>query len=148
MNEPNIYDNQSDEQIIGIIVDLKSQKESISKEIKLAENVLVERKQKDIAAALNQKEEPFGSVSERIGDQKVTFNTKKEVEWDQAGLATNYKQMIIDGANPSEYIDAEFKIKENAYKNWPSDIKKFFEPHRTVKAGPVSVKIEPAKEGK
>lgn len=143
---PTIYDNQSDEQIIAIINDLKSQKDVVTKDIKFAENILLDRKKDDIAAALRQKPEPFGSVSEKIGDQKVTFNTKKEVDWDQKGLAANYKQMILDGADPSEYIQAEFKIKEDAYKNWPSDIKEFFEPHRTVRAGTVSIKIEPIKE--
>lgn len=141
-----LYDNQSDEQLIDTINELKSQKDKITKDIKFAENVLLDRKRDEIALALGKKTEPFGAVSEEIGGQKVTFTTKKEVDWNQEGLAQNYRQMILDGANPSEYVQAEFKIKEDAYKNWPSDIKEFFEPHRTVKAGSVSIKIEPIKE--
>lgn len=143
---PTIYDNQSDEQIIEAIKELKSSKDAITKDIKVAENALIERKQAEIDEALGQKPDPFGDVSQVIGDSKIKFTTKKEVSWDQAGLAANYKQMILDGQEPSEYIQAEFKIAENAYKNWPSDIKEFFEPHRTVKAGNVTVKIEPVKE--
>lgn len=143
---PNIYDNRSDEEVIGIINDLKGNRDAITKDIKFAENVLIERKTVEIAAALKEKDEPFGVVSQKIGDNVVKFDTKKEVSWEQDGLRGAYKQMILDGANPEEYVQAEFKIKEAAYKNWPSDIKSYFEHFRTVKAGSVSVKIELAKE--
>lgn len=143
---PHIYDNYSDEQIIEQIKLFEADKAEADGNIKFAKNVLLERKQEEISAALQAKTEPFGAVSQVIGDQKVTFTTPKKVEWDQEGLGGAYRQMIADGAKPEEYVQAEFKIKEDAYKNWPSDIKEYFEPFRTVKSGPVAIKIEAAKE--
>lgn len=142
----NAYHNQNDEQIVATINLLKGEQGEIKKSIKIAENELVNRKQLEITQALQKKPEPFGAVSEVIGNDKVTFTTPKKVDWDQDGLSSAYRQMIADGTEPSEYIQAEFKIKEGAYKNWPSHIKEFFAPYRTVKSGPVSIKIEPTKD--
>lgn len=143
---PNIYDNASDDQIVNTILDLEGQQEQLKSQISVAKNAILERKQSDIDTALAQKPEPFGAASVVIGNQKVTFTTPKKVEWDQDGLAQLYAQIAADPEeNVAEYISVEYKVKEDAYKNWPSNLKEAFQPHRTVKPGTVAIKIEPVK---
>lgn len=143
---PSIYDNTPDEGIIDDILNFEDEVEQATKKLKLAKAALLDRKQTEIASALSQKPEPFGAVSQQIANQKVTFTTPKKVEWDQEGLKQLQDQMIKDGADPAEYITVELKVKEDAYKNWPSNLKEYFEPHRTVTPGNVAVKVEPIKE--
>lgn len=147
MTEPNHLHNVTDEGLIETILALEEAAKIAESEVKKVKLILLERKQKDVAAALKQKPEPFGAVSQIIGDMKVTITTPKKVEWNQEGLATLYAQIAADpDEDVREYIGVEYKVKEDAYKNWPSNLKETFEPHRTLKSGTVSLKIEPAKE--
>lgn len=140
------YHNSSDEQIVNEVKSLDDQIKELSSQKKVAQEALLERKQSEIAAALAQKPEPFGAVSAQIGEDKVTFTTPKKVDWDQKGLASLYAQIASDPEeNVSEYITVEYKIKEDAYKNWPSNLKETFEPYRTVTPGNIAIKIEPVK---
>lgn len=141
----NIYDNTPDEGVIASILAIEAEAAEVKSRLTMAKNVLVERKAADIAEALKQKKEPFGAVSQNIGDKKVTFTTPKKVEWSQDGLKALWNQMIADGADPSEYIVVDYTVKEDAYKNWPTNLKEYFEPHRTVTPGNIAVKIDDAK---
>lgn len=140
------YHNITDESLVEDIIAEEAKKAEIESKIKLAKNELLDRRDAELKEALRQKKEPFGAVSAEIGTQKVTFTTPKKVEWNQEGLAAIHKEMTQDGADPSEYMTVEYKIKEDAYKNWPSNLKEYFEPHRTVTPGNISIKIEPIKE--
>lgn len=142
----NNYHNNPDEAIIEDILSLEAQIATLESNVKIAKNNLLERRRAQLDEALRAKKEPFGAVSTEIANQKVTFTTPKKVTWDQGGLKKLAAQMIADGADPEEYITIEYKIKEDAYKNWPSNLKEYFEPHRTVTPGNVSIKIEPLKE--
>lgn len=147
MSEPNHLHNVTDEALIETILSLEEAAKLAESEVKKAKAVLLERKQQEIVTALRQKAEPFGAVSQIIGDMKITFTTPKKVEWDQEGLAELYVQIAADpDEDVREYIGVEYKVKEEAYKNWPSNLKGSFEPLRTLKSGTVSIKIEPAKE--
>lgn len=137
--------NISDEELVADIKAIEDGIKEQTSNLKIAKEALFNRKQAAIAEALAQKPEPFGAVSEQIGSDKVTFTTPKKVEWDQDGLKQLHDRMIADGADPLEYMTVEYKVKEDAYKNWPSNLKEYFEPHRTVTPGNVSIKIEPAK---
>lgn len=143
---PNIYDNASDDQIVNTILDLEEQIANLTSQKKVAQNSLLERMQTEIDAALAKKPEPFGAASVVVGNQKVTFTTPKKVDWDQDGLAEMHKQIAADPEeNVDDYIAVEYKVKEDAYKNWPSNLKEAFQPYRTVKPGNVAIKIEPVK---
>lgn len=140
------YHNASDENVINDIKSLDQQIKDLTSTKKIAQQTLLERRGNEIEDALKKKTEPFGSVSTVIGTDKVTFTTPKKVEWAQPGMKALHDQMIADGADPLEYMQVEYSVKEDAYKNWPSNLKEHFEPLRTVTPGNISIKIEPAKE--
>ena len=147
MSEPNQYHNVTDEALVDTIIALDEAATKADAELKKAKSVFLERKQQEISIALKQKAEPFGSVSQVVGDYKVTITTPKKVEWNQDGLAKLYADIAADPEeNVQEYITVEYKVKEDAYKNWPSNLKQTFEPLRTLKTGSVAIKIEASKE--
>ncbi len=147
MTEPNTFHNMPDNMLIESILALEEASKNADIELKRAKNELLERKKSEIKIALAQKAEPYGSVSAVVGAYKISYTTPKKVEWEQEGLAELYKQIAADpDEDPREYIKTEYKVSEDAYKNWPTNLKASFEPHRTVKTGSVSIKIEPVKE--
>lgn len=140
------HHNITEEELVADVKAIEEDIKSRTSDLKIAREALIERKKSDIVSALAQKPEPFGAVSQQIGEDKVTFTTPKKVDWDQEGLATLYNQISSDPEeNVSDYITVEYKVKEDAYKNWPSNLRETFEPYRTVTPGNVAVKIEPAK---
>lgn len=147
----NQYHNVTDENLVGTILLLEHEVDEATIKLKIAKNALIERKSQFIAASLKAKPEPFGSVSESLesvalGKRRIVFTTPKKVEWAQDGLAKVREQIIADGENPNEYIKSEFKVEESKYKNWPTNVRRYFEPYRTVTPGNIAVKIEEAKE--
>lgn len=95
---------------------------------------------------LKEKDEPYGAISIIVGNRKVTVTIPKKVEWDSDKLEKIYSQIEKDGSDPDEYIDVEFSIAESKYKAWPSDLKKEFQPARTVTPRNQSLKIKKAGE--
>lgn len=118
------------EQLEGALAD-KANATSYEKRIK--EEILF-RHRGMIAEALAEKDEPFGTVN--LGN--IKFNVPKKVEWDQTLLANLYKE-IGDTAN--EYMEVAYKVKEAAFKNWPSSIQNAFLPARTVKPGNTTIEF-------
>lgn len=88
-----------------------------------------------IKSALLEKDEPFGAVN--IGPFLIT--TPKKIEWDQTQLANLYKEI---GETAHEYMDVQFKVRETAFKNWPSAIQNAFIPARTVSTGSIQIKVK------
>jgi hypothetical protein len=77
------------------------------------------------------------------GEFVVAADAKKSVIWNQDGLRDLAELIRQSGGNPDEFIVTEEKltVRENAYKNWPSDIQKAFEQYRTVKVGKPTYRI-------
>ncbi len=85
--------------------------------------------------ALSQKDYGAGTVNL----DGLKFEVKKNVTWDQDGLALLWNKLKQEGKQASEYMDFKLSVAENAYKNWPSEIKEKFTPYRTVKTSAISV---------
>lgn len=122
-------------------------------EIKLKElakekkNLLAEISQQykeDIDEAYSLKDEPFGKITLPAGAYAIEVTTPKKVKWDQEQLGSLYKK-IAAHENPEMYIQVEYKVSETAYKKWPINVVKAFEPARTVEDGTKTIKIVPAK---
>lgn len=107
---------------------------------------LLDRREKEIEALLRDKAEPFGDVTITVGNHQVKVNVPKKVEWDNKLLADKYREIASSGENPDLYIQASYKISETAYKNYPDDVRTFFEDARTVSKGNPSLKIVKEKE--
>lgn len=112
------------------IEDLKAREGAIK-------DAILNRYEKDIAELYAAKAEPFGAVN--IMDDGVTLSvtTPKKVEWDQDKLNALYKEI---GETAPEYMDVVYKVRETAFKNWPSAIQDAFIPARTIQPGATSIK--------
>lgn len=123
-----------------LLNELENIKEDIE-ELKASEATIKAKIAEHYAADLEQlykaKDEPFGAVNIVDGDVTLTFTTPKKVEWDQVALGNLYKEI---GDTASEYMDTVYKVKEAAFKNWPSSIQDAFIPARTVSTGAMTMK--------
>ena len=69
----------------------------------------------------------------------------KKVEYDQDKLRVAVETVRSWGSDPAEYVATEIKVSETRYGAWPSEIRKVFEPARTVKTGKPTFRIEKSK---
>lgn len=92
---------------------------------------ILEANKAAIEAELSKRQFPTGTVN--VG--KIKFTIPKTVKWDQDELDKLYK----DGAN--EYIKVKYDVSERDYDQWSDNIKKYFDPARTVVAGKPQIKI-------
>lgn len=97
-----------------------------------------------VSAKLAEKDEPFGSVTLKEADVKITVTIPKKIDWDQDKLSTLAKQIEKDGGNPLDYLKIDYSVSEAAYKVWGPNIRTFFEPARTATPGNPSIRIEEA----
>ena len=138
----------SDEDLVANIIDAE-QVEALAKGVtKSLKEELKNRRGNEIGHLYCEKDEPFGTVHIEIGGKDCVFDTAKKVEWNQDRLAAAHHKMLTDGLTQeqvTEYLKIEYGISETAYKSWPSDIRNYFEPARTVKPGSVSIKIKELK---
>ena len=74
-----------------------------------------------------------GTVRLQDGPVTVVAELPKRVDWDQAMLAGLVERIRADGADPAEYVDIAFSVSERKYTAWPKDIRREFEPARTVR---------------
>ncbi len=122
------------------------------------QQLIEERKQKlqEIDQAKERLQEIEDQIFEQLKDQvkdqgsttvnqdgyKITVTIPMRTTWDEAKLkeiATNIKQ---HGDDPEQYIDFKPQVSEKAYKAWPEQIQKVFEPARTIKPGKRKIEIK------
>lgn len=128
------YTAMSIEQLKHAYIRAKEDKQHYADAEKLAKDEIIRRESNNLAAALRNKTEPFGTVNLN----GVKFTVPKKVEWDQVALADLYKEI---GETAHEYMDVSYKVREAAFKNWPSAIQESFIPARTVKPGSITIEI-------
>ena len=85
----------------------------------------------------------FGIVKIEDGEFVVEQTIQKKVTWDQAKLEQVEFMLRSEWEErPEEYIKTERKVEERKFTNWPTSIKRLFEPARTVKAGTVKIELK------
>jgi len=122
------------------------------------QELIEERKQKlqEINQAKERLQEIEDQIFEQLKDQvkdqgsttvnqdgyKITVTIPMRTTWDETKLkeiAANIKQY---GDDPEQYIDFKPQVSEKAYKAWPEQIQKVFEPARTIKPGKRKIEIK------
>ena len=131
----------SDAQIIDHLLEAEADENAAKLAKKKLQNELVNRKAAELKAAYASKPEPFGIVNLDVGNKTIKIDTPKKVEWLQAELEALWKQIAADGADPKQYIKAEYSVSETLYKTFGDNMKTYFTPARIVKAGNPSIKI-------
>ena len=72
---------------------------------------------------------------------KITAELPKQVEWDQALLASTAKRIAQNGDDPAEFIETSYRVSETKYNAWNAALRKAFDPARTVKTGKPAYKL-------
>lgn len=121
--------------IDGRIKALKDEKSKIEKE--LNEAVIQEASEK-----LKSKNYGCGTVNIEEGDFKIKVTVSKKVKWDNEKLSDIEELIRKGGQNPENFIKCTRTVNENSYKDFTDDIKKVFEPARTVEPSKPKITIE------
>lgn len=136
------FKEMDDRKLVETMLHAEEQADLHGKLAKAAKEELLHRKRNAIAEAYSAKGDQFGVIHVDDGQYKLSITTSARVEWDQkqlAALATEIRDQWQ--ADPAEYIESKFAVKESKYKAWPSDLRAKFEPARTVKAAAPSLAI-------
>lgn len=76
-----------------------------------------------------------GIVNVELHGVLVKHDIPKRVKWDEKILAAKVEQIKQSGADPTEYVQINYKVPESKYKAWPNAIKEIFVAARTVEVG-------------
>lgn len=131
--------------VSSILDDLSSidlQLDALKAERKVLADELIESVADEVSAQNRKNDYGTGTATIKADDYVLKVTLPKKIKWDNDALADIRQKIIADGAHPEEYMKAEYKVSETAYKNWPSHIRKAFEPARTVAIGAASFKYE------
>lgn len=113
----------------------------------LLDGVLV-RRFGDHAATIRQETgKDFGMIRFQDGDVEVAMDLPKRPSWDQGKLAAIVQTIRETGDDPSQFVETSFDVSERKYTAWPDNIRRVFEPARTVKAGKPSFKLTLREQG-
>lgn len=137
---------ENDDDLLRRIQSAESTISLCKKNIDSAKAELLRRRKDEITQLLKAKDEPYGDVTITVGNHQVKVTTPKKVEWNSEQLAAMAKQMESENVDPRLYMKIEYGVSETVYKQWPTEMKDYFMPARTVKPGTVSIKVAEAKE--
>jgi hypothetical protein len=73
----------------------------------------------------------------------LTCDRAKRVDWNQEILSSAGDKIAETGDNPLEYLDRKLSVSESKFNAWPAHIRAVFEPARTVRPGPLTIKLCP-----
>lgn len=83
----------------------------------------------------------FGLIRFQDGDVDIAMDVPKRPSWDQGKLARIVQTIRESGDDPAQYVETSFDVSERKYTAWPENIRRVFEPARTVKPGKASFKL-------
>lgn len=69
------------------------------------------------------------------GHVRITADLPRRVEWDQVRLAEITRRIAANGEDPSEYVEASYRVSETKFNAWPETLKSAFAPARTLRTG-------------
>ncbi len=75
------------------------------------------------------------------GGYTVVADLPKKPKWDQKQLQKAVAVVESWGSDPREFVALEVKVAEKNYSAWPSEIRKVFEPARTLESGKPSFEL-------
>lgn len=83
----------------------------------------------------------FGIIRFQDGEVEIVMDVPKRPSWDQDKLAGIVQTIRKSGDDPGQYVATSFDVSERKYTAWPENIRRVFEPARTVKPGKPSFKL-------
>ena len=73
-----------------------------------------------------------GTATIETDNFKIKTVVSKKIKWDESMLHNIEGVITAGGKNPRDFIKQKLSVSETAYKTFPVDIQKVFEPARTV----------------
>ncbi|MBF0155205.1 MAG: hypothetical protein HQL64_15820 [Magnetococcales bacterium] len=107
----------------------------------LLDGVFVRRFGEQAAAIRQETGKDFGLIRFQDGAVEIAMDLPKRPSWDQGKLAGIVQTIREAGDDPAQYVDTSFDVSERKYTAWPENIRRVFEPARTVKPGKASFKL-------
>lgn len=87
-----------------------------------------------------------GTVAVSDGEFRCKVDLKHKIGWDQKALADAVATIRDEWkGNPADYVKTTYEVSEAKFKAWPPEIRKIFEPARTVTPGNATYELEPSK---
>jgi predicted glycoside hydrolase/deacetylase ChbG (UPF0249 family) len=83
-----------------------------------------------------------GSTTVNAEGHKLVVTIPMRATWDEKALREIADNIRQHGDDPEQYIKFKPQVSESAYKAWPEQIRKVFEPARTVKPGKRKVEVK------
>ncbi|MBF0309306.1 MAG: hypothetical protein HQL56_07245, partial [Magnetococcales bacterium] len=90
----------------------------------------------DQAAAIRRENgKEFGIIRFHDGEVEIAMDVPKRPSWDQEKLAGIVRTIREAGDDPLQYVKTSYEVEERKFTAWPDNIRRVFEPARTVKPG-------------
>ena len=83
-----------------------------------------------------------GSTTVNENGHKIVVTIPMRTSWDEAKLRTIAESIKQHGDDPEQYITFKPQVSEKAYKAWPEQIRKVFEPAREIKPGKRKLEVK------
>ena len=142
MTQPEMIRNISPDDVIAEIQVIDAEISKLKKKRGEFQEDLNSFLGEQVSDSLKDNDYGCGTANLETDSYKVKAVITKKVSWDQEKLRQAYEILKTTEENPDEYIRTKFDVSENAYKNWPEKIRKFFEPCRDVKPSPAKYTFE------
>jgi uncharacterized protein YPO0396 len=130
------------QQQIANLYKLRQQIAELKRAEQIATAEILSAKREELAETFNRSEYGTGTASLEVDGFKVKVVVTKKISYEQDRLATLREELVRMGEKPDEYIKVTYDVSEDAYKGWPSSLKKMFEPYRIVTPSKPALKIE------
>jgi dTDP-4-amino-4,6-dideoxygalactose transaminase len=83
-----------------------------------------------------------GSTTVNENGHKIVVTIPMRTSWDETKLRTIAESIKQHGDDPEQYITFKPQVSEKAYKAWPEQIRKVFEPAREIKPGKRKLEVK------
>lgn len=139
--DPSTLKGQPLDVIDMLLSEAKALRDKASVATKVLQGHLDARYAAPLAAAFQGAGKDTGTVRLVDGMFELIADRPKKVEWDQAALAAAGDSIVAAGDDPHEYINTALSVDERKFTAWPAHIRAVFEPARTVRPGPTTIKL-------
>lgn len=130
------------EMAISYLATITSELDGLKAEKEMCEAEIIRLSASEIQNQLSDKDYGAGTANIDAGQYALKVVLSKNVKWDQAQLENICAEIAASGEDPKEFVKVKYDVSETAYKSWPSRIRGYFEPARTVELSKPKISFE------
>ena len=115
----------------------------LEKQLKIAHDNLEEAVLAEAEGQLSEKDYGCGTANIESDLMKIKVVVKKKIKWDEGYIQKNIEPLIKQaGKDPEQFVKYKRSVSETDYKNFDDEMKRVFEPARTVEPSNPSITYE------